>query len=98
MSAFKGSLWDSHSAKLTYTVSIPGNGSLNGDLREEGLGATVKAARITGRSMSTEKKVSRSWKDFSLTYSVVQCGLMDVSYQKASEKVTWRTSDICPQM
>lgn len=79
-------------------MSVPGNGSLNGDLREEGLGATVKAAYITGPSMSTVKKVSRSWKDFSLTYSAVQCGLMDVPYEKVPEKVTWRTFDICPQM
>lgn len=49
-------------------------------LREEGLGATVKTAYITGQSMSTEKKTSRSLKDFSLTYSVVQCGLIDIPY------------------
>lgn len=48
-------------------------------LREEGLGATVKTAYITGQSMSTEK-TSRSLKDFSLTYSVVQCGLIDIPY------------------
>ena len=49
-------------------------------VREEGLGATVKRAYITGRSMSTEKKISRSWKEFSLTYVVVHCGLMDIPY------------------
>ena len=67
-------------------------------LREERLGVTVKTARFYWAVHVNRQERFRILKRIFSDLFCSSCGLMDIPCYKVSEKVTWRTFGVCPQM